>query len=123
MSIDFKILNQLKNGRTANGMVGARVASTGDNPKNKAWVIVKMNKGADCTKRIVTYYFINYEVEYLEFDATYDEALNHDWDFYLIKTEKYYNIEEEAELEALLHKWLKDVNVLQPVHHIGLPNR
>jgi len=122
-NIDFKILNQLKNGRTADGKVGAKVAATGDNPNNKAWITVVMRKGADCTQAITKYYFLSYEIEYLEFDEKYKEEINgYDWDLFLVRTEKFYNIKNEIELEKLLGKWLKDVNHLKPVANIELPN-
>ncbi len=121
--INFKILNHLKNGRTADGKVGAKVLATGDHPNNKAWITVEMIKGADCTTQITTYYFLSYEIEYLEFDERYDEELHgYDWDYYLVRTEKYYNIKNEIELEQLLSKWLNDVNDLKPVSNIELPN-
>jgi len=122
-NIDFKILNQLKNGRTADGMVGAKIAATGDNPNNKAWITVVMRKGADCSEAITKYYFLNYEIEYLEFDEKYEEEVNgFDWDLFLVRTEKFYNIKDEIELEKILGRWLEDVNVLKPVANIELPN-
>jgi len=122
-NIDFKILNQLKNGKTANGMVGAKVSPTGDNPNNKAWITVIMQKLADCRGPITKYTFLNYELEYLEFDERYDEeTCGYDWDLFLIRTEKFYNIKDELELEKLLGKWLENVNSLKPVSNIELPN-
>ncbi len=122
-NIDFKILNQLENGITADGMVGSKVAATGDNPNNKAWITVIMKKGADCRKEIIKYYFLNYEIEYHEYDEKYDEEIHeYDWDLFLIRTEKYYNIKDDLELERLLKKWLIDVNILKPVSNINLPS-
>ena len=121
--IDFKILNQLKNGKTADGMVGAKVASTGNNPNNKAWITVVMRKGADCRESVTNHYFLNYEVEYWEFDEKYNEEDNgFNWDLFLVRTEKYYNIKNEIELERILLKWLENVNVLEPIANIELPN-
>ncbi|WP_157637743.1 hypothetical protein [Flexithrix dorotheae] len=116
-------MNQLKNGRTANGMVGAKVSATGQNPNNKAWITVLMIKGADCREEITKFYFLNYEVEYLEFDEKYNEEIHgNDWDLFLIRTEKYYNIKDEIALENILRIWLDDVNRLKPVANIELPN-
>ncbi len=122
-NIDFKILNQLKNGRTADGMVGAKVAANGDNPNNKAWITVVMRKGADYSENVRKHYFLNYEIEYLEFDEKYNENDNgYDWDLFLVRTEKYYNIKDEKDLERILLKWLENVNVLEPIANIELPN-
>ncbi len=122
-NIDFKILNQLKNGRTADGMVGAKVAANGDNPNNKAWITVVMRKGADYSATVTKHYFLNYEIEYLEFDEKYNENDNgYDWDLFLVRTEKYYNIKDEKDLERILLKWLENVNVLEPIANIELPN-
>ncbi len=123
-NIDHRILNQLEHGKTYDGMVGAVVAATGDNPNNKAWITVVMKKGVDYRNEQVHYYFLHYEIEYLEFSEIYEEELHgYDWDMFLIRTEKYYNIKDEIGLEKLLKKWLADVNTLKPVANIGLPNR
>ena len=122
-NINLKILNQLKNGRTADGMVGSQISATGENPNNKAWITVVMKKGVDCRGEITKHYFLNYEIEYLEFDEKYNEEIHgYDWDLFLIRTEKYYNIKDELELERLLGKWLTDVNVLKPISNTDLPN-
>jgi len=121
--IDVKILNQLRNGRTAKGMVGCRVKPTSDNDKNQAWVTVVMIKTAECKDGITYDTFHSYEVEYLEFAESYDEEVHgYDWDQFLVRTEKYDNIKSERALESLLGKWLEDVNALQPVANIDLPN-
>ncbi len=121
-NISFKILNQLKNGRTADGKVGAKVNPTGDNPDNFAWITVEMIKGADCRKPIVRYYFLHYEIVYVEFRADYIEEIHgYDWDQFLVRTETYHNIKDEMELEQLLGKWLDDVNTLRPMANIDHP--
>ncbi len=122
-NIDFKILNQLKHGKTADGMVGAKVVANGDNLNNKAWITVVMKKGADYRESVTKYYFLNYEIEYLEFDEKYNEEDNaYDWDLFLVRTEKYYNIKDDKDLERILLKWLENVNILEPVANIELPN-
>jgi hypothetical protein len=122
-NIDFKILNQLKNGRTADGKVGAKVKPTGDNPNNKAWITVVMKKGVDCKDEITRYYFLNYEIEYLELDEEYDEEIHgYDWDLFLVRTEICHNIKDELELERILGKWLNNVNELKPASNIEHPN-
>jgi len=121
-NIDFKILNQLRHGKMADGKVGAKVSPTGSNPNNQAWITVRMNKGADCRGSITRYYFLSYQIEYTEFRADYDEELHGlDWDYFLVRTEIFHNIKDEVELEKLLGKWLKDVNTLKPVANIEHP--
>jgi hypothetical protein len=99
--------------------VGAKVKPTGDNPNNKAWITVVMKKGADFSAAIAKYPFLNYEIEYLEFDEKYEEEKHgYDWDLFLVRTETHHNIKDETELERILGKWLDNVNDLQPVANI-----
>jgi len=120
--ISFKILNQLKNGRTNDGRIGARVKPTGSNPNNQAWITVVMKKGADCREAITKYYFLSYEITYLELDEKFDiEMWDNDWDYHIVRTEIFHNIKDEIELEKLLGKWLQNMNELKPAHKIGHP--
>lgn len=127
MSLDPKILNQLKHGRTADGKVGAKVTPTEDNPSNQAWITVVMRKAADFTGAIAKYHFLNYEIEYVEFDEKYNEELHGlDWDMFMVRTETFHNIKDESDpiaigLVRILGKWLANVNDLQPFANIGHP--
>lgn len=121
-TVSYKILNQLRNGRTHDGRVGARVEPTGDNPQNQAWISVVMKKGADCRGTIIKDYFLSYEVEYVELDENFAEnKYDNDWDYHLVRTETFYNIGNEVELEKILRKWLPDMGSLKPVANIEHP--
>lgn len=121
-SISYKILNQLKNGLTSDGRVGAKVRPTGDYLKNQAWISVVMKKGADCTTSRTTHYFLSYEIEYVELDEKFNiDGYDNDWDYHLVRTETFHNISNELELEQLLGKWLEDMEELKPVARIDHP--
>ncbi|WP_196888763.1 hypothetical protein [Aureivirga sp. CE67] len=120
-NIDFKILNQLLNGKTNDGRVGAKVKPTSENSNNIAWISIIMNKGADCRGNVPKYYFIDYEIQYTELNNSFDveeyEIYDMDWRDYLLKTETYYNITNEVELENKIKIWLDDLEQLRPMSH------
>jgi len=121
-AISPKLLNHLRYAKTMHGKIGARVKATGDHPDNLAWITVLMHKGADFTGSFPKEFFISYEIEYLELRADYVEELHGlDWDEFMVRTEKYHNIKEVAELERLLGKWLDDLGDLQPAGNIQHP--
>ena len=122
-SIEFKILNHLRYGKSSNGRVGAKVAPTGDNSKNLAWVVVEMIKGADCTEEFTKHYFVGYEVDYFEYREDFNHEIHGlDWDQLLYRTEKYHNIPSEVELEKVLNKWILDMRMLEPVDGLHMPH-
>lgn len=118
--IPFRIINQLKNGRTQDGMVGAKVKATGDNPNNHCWLTIIEKKWFDSSKS--RYSFLSYEVEYLELREEYNEEEHgYDYDEFYVKRETYYNIKNQEELVSLLKRWLDEFTLLKPVAHINHP--
>lgn len=112
----------MRNGRTLDGKVGAKVQPSGDNPRNQAWIIARMHQGSDVRGPVPKTYFLSYEVEYTEFKENYKEELHgYDWDQFLLKTETWHNIENEQELEQILLKYMADVKDLVPAANIVHP--
>lgn len=121
-TIPFKILNHLRYGKTALGKVGAVVKPTGGYPDNQAWITVVMKNAVELVNGYPKPGFLNYEVEYMEFKAEYNEELyGYHWDLFLVRTETYHNIKDEWALEQILSKWLNDMSQLQPVARISHP--
>lgn len=119
--IPRRVFLQMKNAKTMGGAVGCRVKASGDNPDNQAWITVKMNQKIDSVHWKTT--FLHYVIQYLELRADYDDELNGwDYDEFYVKSETYHNIVDGTALVKLLHRWIDDLEELQPAFKIGHPN-
>jgi hypothetical protein len=124
MKLSEKILNQLQYGKTSKGMVGCKVQATGENKSNHAWIGIEMMKHYDMQTEITKEYFIAFEVEYVELDEKYNaEEDVLDYDLFLVKKERFFNIKTVEELENILRKWVEDFTIIQPIANVGHPYR
>lgn len=121
LELSDKILNHLKHGKSANGQVGCAVKPERKDT-NKAWISISAKKGYDSRRDPIQEYIICYEIEYIELDENYDEKKNGmDFDLFLFKKENYYNIKDAVQLERLLHKWLEDLSIIEPISNVNHP--
>ncbi|MFZ6011066.1 MAG: hypothetical protein ACOYXT_12035 [Bacteroidota bacterium] len=116
-----KILNHLKHGKTSHGKVGCKVRPT-EGEENSAWISIVAKKGFDTRTELIQEVIICYEIEYLELNKDYDEEDDaFDFDLFLVKQELYYNLKDISQLERVLHKWVDDFSLIEPLSNISHP--
>lgn len=112
--ISEKIINQLRNARTLNGMVGMKVKPTGDS-KNLAWITIQIPNRNTGLKE-------EFKLEYVEFKAEWEteEHDGFDWDLYILN-ERIDLVGSIEELEQKLKLWTTELDKLTPLANLDHP--
>lgn len=112
--ISGKILNQLRNAKTADGMVGMEVKSSGE-LENLAWISIQIPNRT-------TGFEEEFKVEYLELKPEW-RSDNHDgwdWDQYIVNEQTEF-ARSTDELQQKLERWTRDFDDLTPIANLDHP--